>query len=86
MRYMTGAHKNHFHTILNPITLAVSLEYIVCFSHTFVNNLRIKRKFRKYLKESCCLDSDQHFSIECFQENAFVSKIFPKLSGLFWLL
>ena len=28
--------------------------------------------------------SDQHFSLKCFQENAFVSKILPKFAGLFW--
>ena len=28
--------------------------------------------------------SDQHFSFKFFPQNAFVSKIFPKSSGLFW--
>ena len=37
----------------------------------------------KYLKEICCLASDQHLSFICFQENAFVNKTFPKSSGLF---
>ena len=31
----------------------VPLENIVCYFHTFVNNLGIKQKFTKYLKESC---------------------------------
>ena len=70
----------------NPFTLRVPLESIVCYSHTFGNNLGIKHKFAKYLKESCCLASDQHFSFKCSPENAFVSKIFPKVSGLFWPL
>ena len=28
--------------------------------------------------------SDQHFSFNFFPQNVFVSKIFPKSSGLFW--
>ena len=70
----------------NPFTLRDTLESIVCYSHTFENNLKIKQKLTKYLKESCCLASDQHFSFKCFPENASVGKIFLKLSGLFWLL
>ena len=69
-----------------PFTLRVTLESVVCYSHTFENNFAIERKFSKYLKESCCLASDQHFSFKCFPENAFVSEIFPKLSGLVWPL
>ena len=45
----------------------------ICYSHTFDNNLGIKRKFTKYLKESCCLAADQHFSFIVFSEYAFVS-------------
>ena len=70
----------------NPFTLRDPLESTVCYFHTFQNNLGIKQKFTKYLKESCCLASDKHFSFKCFQENALVSKILPKLSGLFWPL
>ena len=44
--------------ILNPFTLRVPLESIVCYSHTFDNNFRMKLKLTKYLEESCCLDSD----------------------------
>ena len=33
------------------------LARIVCFSHTFENNFRIKQKFRNFLKECCCLTS-----------------------------
>ena len=40
---------------LNPFTLGVPPERIICYSHTFENNSGIKRKFTKYLKESCCL-------------------------------
>ena len=56
------------------------------FFYTFGNNFEIKHKFTKCLKESCCLASDQHFSFKLFQENAFISKIFPKSKCLFWLL
>ena len=59
------------------------MKSIVCFSHTFENNLRIKRKFTKYLKESSFFASDQHFSFKCFPENASVGKFFIKSSGLF---
>ena len=71
---------------INPFIFRVPLESIVCYSHIFENNLEIKRKFTKYLKESCCLASLQHFSFNYFPENASVSKIFPKLSGLLWPL
>ena len=70
----------------NPFTFRVHLESIVCYSPTFENNFGIKEMFTKYLKESCCLASDQYFSIRCFPENAFVSETFPKLSRLFWPL
>ena len=68
---------------LNPLALRVPLESIVCYFHTFENNFGIKRIFTNYLKQSFCLPSDQPFPFKCFQENAFESKILPKLSGLF---
>ena len=71
---------------INPFTLRVPLESIVCYSHTYEHNLGIKLRFTKYLKESCCMASDQHFSFKYFPENTFVSKIFSKLPGLFWPL
>ena len=52
------------HKWVNPLTLRVSLEGIVCYSHTFEDNLGIKQKFTKYLKEICCLASDQHLSFK----------------------
>ena len=73
-------------TRVNPFTLRTPLEHNVCYFNTFENNLRTMRKFTKYLKESCSLASDKHFSFKCFPENAFESNIFPNLSGLFWLL
>ena len=43
---------------LNPFTLRVPLESIVCYSHTFENNFGIRYKFTKYLKERWCLVYD----------------------------
>ena len=37
-------------TYINPFTLRVPLESIVCYSHTFEDNFGIKQKFTKYLK------------------------------------
>ena len=71
---------------LIPLTFRVSLEGIVCYSHNFKDNLGIKHKFLKYLKESCCMASYEQFSSKRSQENAFIGEIFPKSSGLFWPL
>ena len=57
--------------VLNPFTLCVLLESIVCHSHTFQNNLGITRNFTKYLKEMCCLASDLHFSFKYFMKTSF---------------
>ena len=84
MSEIVSAESLPFSLALNPFTLRIPLAIIVCYSHTFVNNLGIKRKFTKYLKESCCMASDQHFSFKPFPQNAFVRKIFPKSSCLFW--
>ena len=65
--------------ILNPFTLRDPLEIIVCYSDTFQNNLGIKQKFTKHLKESCWLTSLLHLSLNYFAKNAFVRKIFPKI-------
>ena len=64
---------------LNPFTLRAPPESIVCYFHTLKNNLGIKRKFKKYLKESCCLTSGQHFSIKYFSQNAFCLKSNTKI-------
>ena len=63
----------------NPFTLRAPPQSSVCYFHTFENNLGIKRKFKKKLKESCCLSAGQHFSIKYFPKNAFRSKGFTKL-------
>ena len=60
-------------------TLRVPLEIIVCYFHTYENNLGIKQKFTKYLKENCCLASDQHFSFKYFPKNASVWKVLSKI-------
>ena len=57
--------------MLNPFTLRGTLESVVCYSYTFENNMGIKRNFNKYLKESCCLASNQHFSFKCFFRKCF---------------
>ena len=56
---------------LNPFTLKSFSRNIVCYFHTFGNNLGINRNFAKYFKESCCLSSDQHFSFKCFKKKCF---------------
>ena len=54
--------------LLNPFTLRVSLESIVCYFHTFENNLGIKQKFLKYLEESCRLTSGLTFLLQIFSK------------------
>ena len=77
---------NYCMCTINPFTLRAPQKPNVCYFHTFENNLRTKRRFTKYLKESCILASDKHFSFMCFQENTFRSNIFTNVSGLFWLV
>ena len=52
----------------------------------FENNFEIEQRFTYFFKESCGLDSDQHFSIKYFLWNILVKKIKPKKSGQFWAL
>ena len=80
----SNTHKVGIINTMNPFTPKSSSRNIVCYFHTFENNLGMKRNFTKFLKQICCLSSDEHSS--CFQENAFVREIFPKSSGLFWPL
>ena len=51
--------------------------------HTFENNLGMKRNLIKYLKEICCLSSDQHFLIQMLSKKSFckgnISKIVRSL-------
>ena len=61
---------------------SVPLESVVCYSHTYKNNLAIKRKFEIYLNESCCSSSDKHFSFKCFPKKCFVSKNISKIVRL----
>ena len=71
---------------LNPFTLKSSSRSIVCYFHTFGNNLGIKQKFAKYFKERCCFFFWLTFLLQMFSKKCFLRKIFPKSSGLFWLL
>ena len=64
---------------VNPFTLRDPLESIVCYFHTFGNNLGLKRKIAKYFKESCCLSSDQHFSFKCFPKKRFCKRNISKI-------
>ena len=64
----------YLHQHINPFTLRVPQESIVCYSHTFENNLVIKQNITEYLKESCSFASDQHFPFNYIPKNAFVSK------------
>ena len=64
---MVSYRHNHF----NPFTLRGTMESIVCYSCTFEDNLVIKRKLNKYLKRSCCLASNQHFSFKYFFRKCF---------------
>ena len=57
--------------MFNPFTLRVPQESIVCYFHTFENNLEIKQILTKYLKESCWLYSDKHFSFKYFWWKCF---------------
>ena len=85
-RHTSGPSSQTCIRTFNIFTLRVPVVSSVCYSHTFGNNLGLKGKFTEYLKESFNMASDQHFFFKCFLQNAFVSKIFPKLSGLFWPL
>ena len=69
--------------MLNPFRLRVPLESIVCYFITFENNLRIKNKLTRHLKESCCLTSRQHFFFKYIPKKAFLRKIFPKCHACF---
>ena len=71
------------HLWVNPFTLKSSSGNIVCYFHTFENNLGLKRNFTKYLKEICFLSSDQHFSFKYFPKNAFVRKYFQNCQASF---
>ena len=70
---------------INSFILTVTLKRIVCYSHTFQNNLGIKQKLTKYLKESCCLTSFYHFSFKYFQKKSFVREILPNCQACFGL-
>ena len=68
-----------FRLLICLFTLESFSRSIVCYFHTFGNNLGIKRKFAKYFKESCCLSSDQHFSFKCFKKKCFCKENISKI-------
>ena len=45
--------KAAFPLYLNPFSLRVPQKSMVCYFHTFENNIEIKQILTKYLKESC---------------------------------
>ena len=49
----SGDDNGVFLSSFNPFTLRGTQESIVCYFHTFENNLGIKQKFTKFLKKSC---------------------------------
>ena len=53
------------------------------WSDNFANNLGIRHKFEKYLKESC-MCSDEQFPFKYFPKYLFIREISPKMSGLFF--
>ena len=63
--------------------LYISLTIFVWSFDTFENNLEVKHKFTKYLKESCGLEFNQHFSFKYFPKIPFVNEISPKSLGGF---
>ena len=71
---------------VNPFTLRVHSECIICCCHTFENNFGIKRKFAKYLTRVVAGLLINISRSNFYTNNAYVSEIFPKSSGLFWPL
>ena len=51
---------------------------VVWTYYNFDNFSRIKQNFTKYLKESFCLSTNQHFFFNFFSKNALDTYIFPK--------
>ena len=77
-------HIHHDKCLLTHSHLRVPLESIVCYAHTFGNNFEIKRNITKYLKESCYVVSDKHFSFIYFPKDAIVRKNICKIIRPFW--
>ena len=66
------------HYELTHSYLETSMTNIVWTYDTFKNIFQINHKLETYLKESCRLVSDQHFSFKYFLKNTFVRKISQK--------
>ena len=84
LRNITRTYRSFEH-ILNPFTLRVPLERIFCYSHIFENYWRIKHKFTKHLKESCCLASNKHFSLKYFSKIASIRRYYQNRQACFGL-
>ena len=66
--------------------MEISFTSVVWTYGTFVNNFQIQHQFTKYLKESCRLGSEKHYSFKYFLKNTLVRKILLNLLGRFSVL
>ena len=62
--------------------LETSNIYVVWTFYTYENNFGINPKLTKYLKESCKLEFDEHFSFQYFFENSFCLRGITKIKAL----
>ena len=72
---------------INPFTLRVPAESIVCYFHTFENNLELKRKVHKIFEGKLLFDFWLTFLLQIFSKKCFcwrnISKIVrPDLAAL----
>ena len=75
-------HIRIFCFILNPFTLKSSSQNIVCYFHTFENNLGMKRNSQNIWRRFvACLLINISLSNVFKKKNAFVSEIFSKIVG-----
>ena len=59
------------------------MKSVVWIIEAYKNKFGINQKFAKYLKESCVLDLDQHFSIKYFLKIAIIKEMLLKQLGGF---
>ena len=68
----------------NPFTLTLPLESIVCYFHTFENNLWIKLRVTIKLKGSCSLTSLSNiFPSNIFQKRLLLDRYFQNCQACF---
>ena len=70
--------------LLNPLTLRVPLESIVCYVHTFANNSETKKNSKIFLGE--LFDIWLTFLLQIFSKKMLLFEKYLKLSSLFWPL